>query len=1177
MMWWLALGLFLVVGLVWLLVLLLHGPLWIAIAVTATLFVAFMLVLVVRRVRASLRAAALERELLRAAAQQAANVRPDRRNEVLALQTRMKEAIGALKRTKLGARGGNAALYALPWYVIVGPPQAGKTTALVQSNLGFITPPGGAGGGKVRGTAGTRNCDWWFSEQAILLDTAGRFTTGEDDREEWLGFLDLLRRFRPKQPLDGVVMALSCEDLLAAGEYELEELAKNLRSRADEVMERLEMVLPVYVMLTKVDLVAGFVEFWGDLGKAQRGQTWGATFELSDELAEPGRAVEAEFERLEQVLYARMLQRLNGEPLAEVRARVLQFPLEFAAIRAPLASLVELLCRSNPYQETPLLRGFYLTSGTQTGRALDRVLDKMARGFNVPLLQGPAAMRSEQPQSYFVTELFQRVIFPDRHLAVRSRSRLRRGAIRQVIQAAIVALVVLALVIPAAASYVQNSGLVHDTARDVARSVELEKLAGSDATAAALDTLVGRVQTLEQAAGDFSIHGYLGPYAAPELLKAVKGVYLSRLRTIVQGPVRAELLTSVTQAGSLSGVGQIDSQNFQQAYEDLKLYLMLTRPEHLAPEWAAPALAKVWARSQSSAAPSDPAKLAAHARYFVTQLAADKTWALPIDEVAVARAQGSLSAVPVDELRYGWLLEAAKGAPPIRADSIFLGPAARYSQSKPNVEVPGVYTALGWQKVRSLVESPDSRFELEPWVLGQVGAADADTKTSAADRLKALYFQRYSRAWFEFIGGLGVAAPGDLQGSIEELQALSVDEGPYTRLFNVIGENVRLDVTPPQTLADLAKAKVAALANSALSQVDAGIDGGAAAPTVSPPEREFQPILVFAFGDSASGKASAAPPKLGQYLMQLNNLQVNLSALAESKTAPAQQFDALLEQTQISVKATLTQLDPRTYRVLEPLLMNPIRGSRAGVMRADFTQLSDHWKTEVWDPLHDKILPRYPFADVPAEVSIADLTEFFRPDAGLVWKFYADNLATRLDRSGNRFAAKAAADALPFRPDFLECLGVAADITDAMFGTAAVPAVHFDVQMHPAGADVAEISLIVDGHATTYRNEPERWMPVDWPGKEGPHGATLQVRGAGFTDEIPRVGDFGLFRLFDAGGVKAASGATLSGTWSLTRPGEPPVSIDIRPAKSMQPFVRGFFRRLKCPPVVTTVAAAGPG
>ncbi|HEV8549534.1 MAG TPA: type VI secretion system membrane subunit TssM, partial [Polyangiaceae bacterium] len=848
-MWWLALALVLVTGLTWLVIWLLHAPWVIAIVVTATLVVAFFLVLIFRRVRAEMRASALEKEIMRAAAQQAQNARPDRRNEVLALQGQMKAAIQSLRRTKLGKRGGASALYALPWYVVVGPPKTGKTTALTQSGLGFITPPGAGGGGKFRGTAGTRNCDWWFSEQAILLDTAGRFTTGEDDREEWLGFLDMLRRFRPSRPLDGVVMAVSVDDLLGASEIQLEELAATLRSRADEVMERLEMVLPLYLMLTKVDLVAGFVEFWGDLGKNQRGQTWGATFELADEESDFGPSAAQEFDRLEGVLYARMLGRLGNEPLAEVRARVLQFPLEFAAIRRPLLDLVEQLAKPNPYQETPLLRGFYLTSGTQTGRAIDRVLEKMARGFNVPLLQAGSVGQAAQPQSYFVTELFQRVIFPDRHLAVRSQSRLRRRARRQAVQAAIVAVVVIALVVPAAASYVDNSRIIHDTSRDMARSLELERTPGGGAAAAgaALDLLVSRVQQLEEEAAAFSIHGYLGPYTAPELIPAVKRVYLERLRATVHGPVRSELAQSAHTTGASIGVGSMDSANFQQAYEDLKLYLMLGRPEHLDPAWATPALARVWARALRSEGAADQEKLLAHARYFVTELAKDKSFAIQLDDTAVARAQGRLAAMPVEELRYGWLLDAAKGAPPIRPDKIFLGPAAQYSSARPNVEVPGPYTALGWQKVRPLVESPDARFELEPWVLGQAAITQADTRAIGADRLRELYFQRYTRAWSDFIDGLGVIAPTDLPSAIDELRVLSQAEGPYTRLFNVIGENVRLDITPPQTLADLAKQKMAALADSALAPLTDGgpPDGGAPARAVSTPEREFQPLLSF--------------------------------------------------------------------------------------------------------------------------------------------------------------------------------------------------------------------------------------------------------------------------------------------------------------------------------------------
>jgi type VI secretion system protein ImpL len=626
----------------------------------------------------------------------------------------------------------------------------------------------------------------------------------------------------------------------------------------------------------------------------------------------------------------------------------------------------------------------------------------------------------------------------------------------------------------------------------------------------------------------------------------------------------------------------MDSQDFQQGYEDLKLYLMLGQPEHLAPDFAAPALARVWGRALRSETSGDQSRLLVHARYFVSELGRDKSWAFSLDEAAVARAQGRLAAVPIDELRYGWLLDAATGAPPIRPESIFLGGAAQYSSAKPNALVPGAYTALGWQKIRALLESPDARLELEPWVLGRFAAQDTDSKASGADRLRELYFQRYTHAWTDFIAGLGVLPPTDVQSAIDELRVLSVPEGPYARLFNVLAENVRLDVTPPQSLLDLAKQKAAALADSALAQiVDGGApDAGATARPVSPPEREFKPLLEFGFVEPVPGKLDAARSGLQQYLDELRSLEVVLSDLAENKSAPAQGFDSALERTQAAVKGLLGRLDARTYRILEPLLMNPIRGSRAGVMRADFTQLSEHWKTEVWDPLHEKITPRYPFSDVPAEVSTSELGEFFRPEAGLVWKFYADNLAERLDRSGNRFSPKAAADALPFRSDFLECLNVAAEITDAVFGNSQAPSVHFDVQIHPAGSDIAEISLIVDGHPTVYRNEPERWVPLEWPGKDAPHGATLQVRGAGFTDEIPRNGDFGLFRLFEAGGLKPAGGSgplVLTGAWSLTRSGEAPVTIDIRPAKSAHPFSRGFFHRMnKCPPAVTSAATSGP-
>ena len=322
---WVAIVLGLLVLLaVWVAGILVPDLRWIAELVTAAILFIVLLVLVVRWLRARMKAAAIERDLLKHAA---AND-PDKRPEIVALRAEMSRAVAALKRGKSGLRGGRDALYRLPWYVIVGPSAVGKTTALERSGLSFVSTEAGAP--KIRGTAGTRNCDWWFSPEAILLDTAGRFATEDDDHAEWMAFLDSLRRLRPDRPLDGLMVAVSVPDILNATEGEREQLARKLRDRLDEVLHRLEIVLPVYLVLTKADLIAGFVEFWSDFAKPQRSQVWGASFEVGDpRLEQPAHAIEAELDDLETVLHARVLQRLPLERSPERRARIMQFPLEF--------------------------------------------------------------------------------------------------------------------------------------------------------------------------------------------------------------------------------------------------------------------------------------------------------------------------------------------------------------------------------------------------------------------------------------------------------------------------------------------------------------------------------------------------------------------------------------------------------------------------------------------------------------------------------------------------------------------------------------------------------------------------------------------------------------------------------------------------------------------------------
>src|SRR3978361_2565886 len=96
--------------------------------------------------------------------------------------------------------------------MFIWPPGGGNTTALVTCGLKFPLADK-EGPTALRGVGGTRNCEWWFTDDAVLIDTAGRYTTqdsqAEVDKAGWLGFLGLLKKHRRRQTNTGGTVARS--------------------------------------------------------------------------------------------------------------------------------------------------------------------------------------------------------------------------------------------------------------------------------------------------------------------------------------------------------------------------------------------------------------------------------------------------------------------------------------------------------------------------------------------------------------------------------------------------------------------------------------------------------------------------------------------------------------------------------------------------------------------------------------------------------------------------------------------------------------------------------------------------------------------------------------------------------------------------------------------------------
>src|SRR5438552_9632782 len=324
------------------------------------------------------------------------------------LKDKMKDALATLK----SASGGKGDfLYDLPWYVLIGPPGSGKTTALVNSGLKFplsggATPAAGAGVG------GTRYCDWWFTEDAVLIDTAGRYTTQDSDakadQQSWFSFLDLLKKNRPRQPVNGVLVAISLEDLMVMSTAEINAHANAIRARLLELHDRLKVDFPVYALFTKADLVAGFMEFFGNLGENGRKQVWGATFQTNDKTRNLVGEVPFEFDALIERLNVDLTDRLQEEPVPSTRVALFGFPAQMAALKRPIFNFLNSIFEPTRYHANATLGGFYFTSGTQEGTPIDQVIGALARSFGAEEVSG--AQYSGKGRSFFLTDLINRVI-----------------------------------------------------------------------------------------------------------------------------------------------------------------------------------------------------------------------------------------------------------------------------------------------------------------------------------------------------------------------------------------------------------------------------------------------------------------------------------------------------------------------------------------------------------------------------------------------------------------------------------------------------------------------------------------------------------------------------------------------------------------------------------------------
>lgn len=1193
-------------------------PLWPALAVAGLLvllFVAWLWRRIAARRASRKLGDMLEQQAETGKAPQAAGAKPA---DLDVLRTRLTEAVRTIKTSKIGQASGGSALYDLPWYIVIGNPAAGKSSAVLNSGLQF--PFAEKNDAVVHGIGGTRNCDWFFTTEGILLDTAGRYSVHEEDRTEWLGFLNLLKRYRPKAPINGIIVTASIAELTSSRPDATINLARSLRQRVQELTEKLEVFAPVYVMFTKADLITGFAEFFSGGERHEYERVWGATLPYEpDEKRDIVGLFDERFEELYEGLKEISVAQMSINRGNMLSPGQLSFPLEFLAIKPALRVFLATLFENNPFQYKPILRGFYFTSALQEGETSSAAAQRIGTRFGLAVDNLPKPQAASSKNGFFLRDLFSKVIFADRQtvrqFASPAKTRFRYGTFFAFVAA-------LALALGGWTwSTLGNEQLASNVQADLDNIVRLQQNRNDlQSRLQAMDILEDRITQLEQFRRDRPLSVSLGLYQGDRIEQRLLAEYYRGVKQLMLDPVSQNLaaflkevnthpdqlapLTRPPESGAIpvsarastaapaanGAQGGLYSDasptNVEDAYNALKTYLMLSDKRHVEAAHLTDQLARFWRgwleTNRGNMSRDDMIKSAERMITFYLARVSDDDWPM-ID------ANLSL----IDQTREN-LRHVVRGMPARQRvyEEIKARASTRYAPMTiarivgenntglvgGSYAIPGTFTREAWfDYVKPAIrDAATKELQAKDWVLNTSSQDDLTLEGSPEQIQKALvgmYKTEYAQHWQRFMQGIAVRDFGSFGQAVDAMNRLGdPQDSPIRKILETAYTQTAWD-NPALASTTLQKAQNGVtgwfkrlFSSKSQAAQNAGIDvdlaGGS--PTAGPVGIAFSGLArIVAKQENAS--------LLNGYMDTLSKVRTRFNVL-KNQGDPGPGARELMQQTldgngseladslKFVDEQMLTGLTDDQRKALRPLLVRPLMQAFAVAIEPASNEVNKVWNAQVYQTFQTSLANKYPFSgDAKVEAGASEIAQVFGPD-GAISKFVGTTLGPLAVRRGDTLSPRTWGGmgivlSPEFTSGFARWVAPLSGAAAASGGAAAEPQTVFQILPQP-GQGTTEYTIAIDGQQLRYRNTPPQWTNFVWPNPQGTPGATLTATSFdGRTIElVNEPGHYGLEKLINSAKRTRNPDGTFSLTWTQ---GSVTVALSMRIISTSQPSSGG--------------------
>ncbi len=336
-------------------------------------------------------------------------ISPDIKKKLDYLKGRFQGAVKFLKSTVIHKNGKNINLVRLPWYLVLGPAGSGKTTLLANSDIKYILAKQFKAG-NIKAIPPSDMCNWWVTRDLVLVDVPGSYLISKTKNMPqgmaafpflWQQLLKLLSRIRLENKLQGVIVTLHLPELMKQTQSQKKnEVIVELKKRLMEVLETFGSSMPIHLVITKCDMLPGFMEFFGESSSDEAAQAWGVTLPLDNENENLLTLFVQRFNALIKRLNKQLIWHLHQERNDTMRSYIKDFPLQIERLKESIVQVLKALSIPN----LPLF-SIYLTSSTQNNiEEPTTALLSSAEAYFTSQPAGIIAIPEMPPRAYFIRQ-----------------------------------------------------------------------------------------------------------------------------------------------------------------------------------------------------------------------------------------------------------------------------------------------------------------------------------------------------------------------------------------------------------------------------------------------------------------------------------------------------------------------------------------------------------------------------------------------------------------------------------------------------------------------------------------------------------------------------------------------------------------------------------------------------